>query len=127
MPFLRLQKLLSTLTNPTNSTKFTKVPKVYSAENRMLVWNMKNVLESHGISCIVKNDQLFGAMGELPPIECWPELWVETASEVAKAEKLLEAATSTSSGPDWTCPSCGETHAAQFTACWKCENDELSC
>ena len=36
----------------------------------------KNELEAQGIECVLRGEHLLGGVGELPPIECWPELWV---------------------------------------------------
>ena len=55
-------------------------------------------------------------MGELPPIECQAELWVE-ARDVARAEEILFR--QQPAGPDWSC-ACGERLEGQFSHCWRC-------
>jgi hypothetical protein len=57
-------------------------------------------------------------MGELPPAECQAEVWVARAEDAGRAEAILRRPAP--SGPDWTCPSCGESSGPQFTHCWKC-------
>ena len=61
------------------------------------------------------------AAGELPAIECWPELWVSD-SEYDQAKGIIDTAISseTPKGTSWKCPDCGEEHEPQFTDCWKC-------
>jgi hypothetical protein len=41
-----------------------------------MIWHLKNVLASFGIRLLDRNFDLSSGAGELPPIECWPELWV---------------------------------------------------
>jgi hypothetical protein len=88
----------------------------------MLVGFLKDLLRNQGISCIIKNQYLGGAMGDLPPQECWPELWVTEDRDLEPARSLIEQ---TLSGPEqgaspWTCPVCGERIEAQFGRCWNC-------
>jgi len=60
-------------------------------------------------------------MGELPPTEAWPELWVEER-DFASAQQLLDEFLHepVSKLPDWICPDCGEHVEGQFSACWRC-------
>jgi hypothetical protein len=46
---------------------------VYSASNIALVSIFQNILEGYGIRCWIKNEFLSAGIGEIPPIECWPE------------------------------------------------------
>jgi len=96
--------------------------RVYSSPASLMVGHLRNILEAEGIRCFVKNEFLAGGAGELPPTECWPELWVERAIDYQRAERLvretLEAGAS--SGGTWICPGCGEALQPQFTACWNC-------
>ncbi len=94
---------------------------VYSAPHIALVSLMKNVLEGQGIECWIRNEFLAGAAGQLPPIECWPELCVGD-DVAAEAEAIVENALSCDPEPlkSWKCPSCGEDVEGQFTECWKC-------
>jgi len=96
--------------------------KIYTAPDRLMVFHSKNVLESYNINCIIKNEFLMGAAGELPPNECWPELWIEDAKNYDRALKILEKHGNISEiiSPPWTCTQCGEKLEGQFTACWQC-------
>jgi hypothetical protein len=91
---------------------------IYSAPNLLLVRHFKNLLESHGIDCIIKNENLSGAAGELPPTECWPELWLTDDQYYREARQLLD--TDEKDQPLWTCPGCGESLEGQFDQCWNC-------
>jgi hypothetical protein len=99
--------------------------KLYSAQNPLMISHLKNILESGGIECAVKNQYLAGAAGELPPIECWPELWVLDERKVDEAREVLERtlAPLRSVSEPWTCRKCGTEVEGQFTECWNCGTD----
>ena len=91
--------------------------RVYSSYNLAAVHHARNVLDAAGIRAVVKNQYLSSAMGDLPPSECQPELWVLDDADVWRAEKLLFSAEP--QDPAWQC-ACGEALGGQFTQCWKC-------
>ena len=83
--------------------------KVYTAESPIQVAHLRNVLESAGIACEVRNDRLLGALGEIPFIECWPELWVKRPGDELQARGLIEnTLRAAQTGVAWQCPVCGE-------------------
>lgn len=96
--------------------------KVYSTQLIPLAGHVKEILEGQGIECIVKNDFLAGAAGELPPIECWPEVWIMEDAQYNEAMAIVAAATVSdkASAESWTCPRCDEKLEGQFTNCWNC-------
>lgn len=96
--------------------------KVYESHDAPLVGYLASVLESQGIACLVRNAYLGGAVGEIPPTECWPELWVTDERDEAPALRVLaDALRPPPPGRDaWQCPACGERSEAQFTECWRC-------
>ena len=91
--------------------------RVFSSYNLAAVHHARNVLDAAGIRAVVKNQYLSSAMGDLPPSECQPELWVLDDADVWRAEKLLFS--SEPHGEPWKC-ACGETLGGQFTQCWNC-------
>lgn len=101
--------------------------KVYSAENSMDVGLIRGILEEDGINCLVKNQNLSGAMGEIPPLECWPELWITNDYDLIRAQNIVKSAllpTINNTVP-WHC-ACGEKIEGQFTACWKCGEERAN-
>lgn len=85
---------------------------------------MRSVLESYEIECQVLGEFRTSAAGELPPGQCWPELWVlddERADEALKILAQTERAGQQDRG-SWTCAKCGELIEGQFDQCWKCSN-----
>lgn len=81
----------------------------------------KDRLAQEGIACLLRNDDLVSVMGEVPFVECYPELWVLDDETWPRAKLLLEGwlaePTDTSF---WICPGCGEEIEGQFCACWNC-------
>ena len=101
--------------------------KIYSSQNQMMVGYLKGILKDYGIACLIKNEHLSGAAGELPPIECWPELWVTQDCDAEVAQNLVAAVLGTDAANrnrvPWKCPNCGELVDGQFAACWNCCSD----
>ena len=92
-----------------------------SNESIAYLGHLKNLLEQSGIGSVIKNEQLSGGIGEIPFLECLPELWVVSDNQLAAAQSLLEElAQSSPSAPAWRCTACGETNEGQFAACWNC-------
>ena len=95
--------------------------KVHSSESLLEIAHLRNVLESAGIACEVRNDRLGGVVGEIPFVECWPELWVRRTGEAARARALIEEALRPPApAAAWDCPGCGERIEPQFAQCWRC-------
>jgi hypothetical protein len=92
---------------------------VYSAANISLVSVFRSILEGHGIRCRIRNEYLSAGIGELPPIECWPQLCVDD-DDYPEAERIVEEAFSAKEMTAWKCDPCGEEIEGQFTECWKC-------
>jgi hypothetical protein len=93
--------------------------KVFTHENRMIVYNMKNLLQGEGIDALLKNEFSGGGVGDLPAFDIWPELWVED-SYLAQAQSVLRQAAQSNPGAAWLCAGCGETNDAGFGICWNC-------
>lgn len=96
--------------------------RIYCAKDPLMVGHLKNVLATFGIQCVAKNVDLISAAGELPPIECWPELWVMDDDKAVRAQSILKQtlAPLKSVKKPWRCEGCGETIEGQFTECWNC-------
>jgi len=95
--------------------------RVYSSPNPLMVDHLKNVLEADGIPCLVQNRYSSAAVGELPPTECWPELWVLDDNDAGRGGAIVrEALSAPAPVGHWLCAACGERIEAPFTCCWKC-------
>ncbi|MEJ2156147.1 MAG: DUF2007 domain-containing protein [Desulfobacteraceae bacterium] len=95
--------------------------KVYTGQVLALVEIMKDVLEMHGIASTIRNQYLSAAVGEIPPHESWPQLWVSD-QDFERARKIIETTEkeSTESHQVLTCSNCGEDVEAHFAVCWNC-------
>jgi Putative prokaryotic signal transducing protein len=95
--------------------------KVHTAESMVEIAHLRNLLESAGIACVVRNERLAGALGEIPFLECWPELWVREPGQALRARGLIdEALQPPAAAEPWSCPDCGESIEPQFAQCWSC-------
>ena len=99
--------------------------RIHSAKDPLMIGHLKNVLATFGIRCVARNFDLNIAAGELPPIECWPELWVIDDEKAARAKAILKKtlAPLESVKRPWRCQDCDETIEGQFSECWKCGRD----
>jgi len=93
----------------------------FSLADRAEAGLLKELLEREGIACLIRNEQLFAALGEIPFLECCPELWVVDNEVWPRARLLLDSwLKSEAGGLPWTCAECGEMLEGQFGACWNC-------
>ena len=96
-----------------------KMVRIHSAWTSLEIYNLKNVLEASQIVCEIRGEYRRAGFGDIPPSECWVELWVREQDEAA----ALEAMKALDDEPPlpWNCPKCREEIAATFGACWNCE------
>ncbi|MBI4528614.1 MAG: DUF2007 domain-containing protein [Deltaproteobacteria bacterium] len=96
--------------------------RIYSAQDTLMLAHLHNILRSHGIECLVRNEHLAAAAGEIPPIECWLELWILDDTRMNEASALLRRALAPIRAVEkpWQCAGCDEEIGGQFTQCWKC-------
>ena len=94
--------------------------KVFTHENRMIVFNMKNLLQSEGIETVVVNEFAGGGVGDLSAFDTWPELWLEDESRLVQAQAIVQEIQHKSAADTWFCRGCQESNDASFEICWKC-------
>jgi putative signal transducing protein len=97
--------------------------RVYSGALLADVAHAQNLLEHEGIASFIKHASLTSALGDLPFLDCEPELWVFRDGEAARARRVLRDAFAprpANGAPPWTCSRCGEQNEPQFAACWSC-------
>ena len=107
--------------------------RIHTSSDIILIGQLEQILSSNGIATLVKNQHLFGAIGELPEFECWPELWVTRDTDEARARELVQAfmAESAEASADeqtgtWQCPGCNEVIEPPFYSCWNCGTERPS-
>lgn len=94
---------------------------VYTAENRFLVNNAKNIVEGTGIEVMLKNEFAQGSAGDLAPFDTWLELWVVNDADFDVAQAMLDDAFKNAHTTPWFCPKCKEENDASFELCWNCQ------
>lgn len=75
-------------------------------------------LEREGIATSVQRQYLAGGIGELPPDQCSPEIWLTDPAQAARARELLHALQNVPQRR-WRCV-CGELVEGGFEQCWQC-------
>jgi hypothetical protein len=93
---------------------------VYTHPSLIVVAQARNALERLGIPCVLQNEYAAGAIGELAPIDSWPELWVTRARDAERAALAIERAHEESDEGDWRCRGCGSDNPPAFEFCWHC-------
>lgn len=89
------------------------------ADNLVLGSIWADTLRAAGIRCELRNTTLSGAIGEIPFLECAPQVWVNPRDE-ERARAILSELRRPPRGAPWFCNACGESSEAQFGSCWKC-------
>jgi len=99
---------------------------IYTHPTLILVENAKNLLENALIKTQIRNEFAIGGMGELAPINVWPELWIKNDKDETEARRLLDEMLDEPEGDDWVCKQCGETNSPAFYSCWQCQTQAES-
>ena len=94
--------------------------RIFSHENRMILFNIRNLLESEGIDTVVVNEFAAGGVGDLAAFDTWPELWLKDESRLRDAQAVLEGILDDDSAGEWFCRGCQESNPAAFQSCWNC-------
>lgn len=96
---------------------------LYTSENSILLEGLASLLQSHDLHPELRNTMLAGAVGELAPIDTWPELWI-SEFEYSYAKELITKHIEALQSEDWQCAECGESNGANFERCWNCQADK---
>ena len=96
---------------------------VYTHEHLTLVATVANHLGQNDIEVITKNQYASGGVGQLAPIETWPEVWVVNDKDCSGAIELVENLNKDLDKPQWHCQNCSEMNDATFDYCWNCQHD----
>jgi hypothetical protein len=96
---------------------------LYSARDLIDAQFLADALERAGIEFVIRNRDLQGALGELPP-SMRPELCILRASDLARAEVIKAEFEQRSASPvvgeEQRCAACGELSPSNFELCWSC-------
>ena len=93
--------------------------RLLQAPNLALATLWTDMLGDVGIAATVQRAYASGIVGELPPDQSLPEVWVQDAADHARAAQLLDA-WQHAPHQHWACHGCGEIVDGPFDACWNC-------
>lgn len=96
---------------------------LFSHENRLVVGNIRNILDAAGIESVYRNEFAGGGIGEVSPFDAWLEIWLPNEADYPRAQALVTAAQQPADNAGWRCKSCGEPNTAAFELCWNCQAD----
>ena len=97
--------------------------RVFTAHDIASVVYIRDMLIQEGIPADLRGQHLQGAVGDIPPIETWPEVWVAREDEDRSRALISAFEEADSNAKPWTCPQCSEELEAQFGSCWNCSTD----
>ena len=96
---------------------------IYTNENRLLVSNVKNILENAGLVIILKNEFSGAGVGDLSAFDTWMEAWLVNDEDYQKAMNLINTSLSNTNLVDWICEECNESNTSAFELCWNCQHE----
>ena len=96
---------------------------VYTHPSIIAVVKAQSLVEFAGIKCVLRNEYATGAIGELAPIDAWPEVWVINDKDFERASSLIEESQKATQKADWECAQCGSLSPATFDSCWYCGHE----
>jgi len=98
---------------------------LYTCENLIEAQQIMHALEEHNIEAQLINQNLSGAMGEIPFTETWPKIHLVNEQDEPEARKILEdlKELEKKSTRDHFCNKCGERNPGNFASCWNCNAD----
>lgn len=88
------------------------------APNLAIATLWADALGAEGIVATVQRQYLGGMMGELPPDQCLPEVWITHDAQEVRARQLLHDLQHVPQ-QRWHC-TCGELVEGGFSQCWQC-------
>ncbi len=77
-----------------------------------------HALREDGVEATVQREFLGAVVGQLPPDQCLPEIWIDDETQFDSAKRLLQALQNRPQHR-WHCH-CGELVEGGFEQCWQC-------
>ncbi len=77
-----------------------------------------HALREEGVEATVQREFLGAVVGQLPPDQCLPEIWIDDETQFDSAKRLLQALQNRPQRR-WHCR-CGELVEGGFEQCWQC-------
>lgn len=112
-------KAVCSCENPNNNEK--AMIEIYRNRDSATVGSLQSLLESQGIRTYLRNEHVSGTTVEIP--EVYPALCVMDEVDVERGVELVRNYIEEprgETGPELTCPKCGEKSPGTFGSCWNC-------
>lgn len=93
--------------------------RLLSAPNLITGQIWLDLLLEAGIDASLERQHLSSIMGEMPPDQCRPEIWLRHPEQEARARQLI-ADLQRLPQRRWFCRQCGELVEGGFEQCWNC-------
>lgn len=100
------------------------VKRLVHAPNAALATMWADLLGQAGIEVSVQRYFTSGIVGQIPPDQALPEVWVQDAADHDRARELLHA-WQHAPHRHWACRGCGEIVDGPFEQCWNCSRPRL--
>lgn len=89
------------------------------APNLAIATLWADLLREAGIAASVQRQYASGLVGEIPPDQALPEVWVQHDEQLERARALL-LELGRCEQRLWDCPACQERIDGPFEQCWNC-------
>ena len=93
--------------------------RVYSHPDPSMTALLRGSLADAGIDSVVRGERPGAALGEIPPIASWSELWVPDDAPLDRVQALVRDMNTDGETAPWAC-ACGEQIDGAFGVCWSC-------
>ncbi len=93
--------------------------RLQQAPNLVLATLWADMLSSVGLPATVQRMYTSSIVGELPPDQGLPEIWLQDGSQFDQARLLLKEWQHLPHH-HWACRACGEVVDGPFEQCWNC-------
>lgn len=92
--------------------------RLVQAPNLAIATLWAHLLREDGVDTTVQREFLGAAIGQLPPDQCLPEIWIVDDTQFELAQRLLSDLQRRPQR-QWHCR-CGEFIEGGFEQCWQC-------
>lgn len=93
--------------------------RLVQAPNLALATLWADMLDGVGVAASVQRAHVCALVGQIPPDQCLPEVWVHEPEQFAQAQALLHEWQHLPHR-HWACRGCGELVDGPFEQCWNC-------
>lgn len=93
----------------------------YVARQRYDAWLVADRLNQAGIRAHVFNQHASSIVGDVPPDQAQPQVWLERECDLERARIVLnDIERPATRGGEVKCGACGEDSPPNFDLCWNC-------